>query len=121
MLPKASEIYQKQTKANTAQQLGRVYRLLFLGDYNAASKPQVLYYTDYDESASTVEMDTSPGTSKSQLVFKLPKQKVKALKFGLTETAPATGGYMAVQGISLLVGVKKPSTSFKLPTSDQIT
>jgi hypothetical protein len=103
------------------QQLGRVYRLLFLGDYNAVSKPQVLYYTDYVESASTVEMDTSPGTSKSQLVFKLPKQKVKALKFGLTETAPAPGGYMAVQGISLLVGIKKPSTSFKLPTSDQIT
>ncbi len=103
------------------QQLGRVYRLLFLGDYNAESKPQVLYYTDYNETASTVEMDTSPGTAKNQLVFKLPKQKVKALKFGFTETAVGEGGYMAVQGVSLLAGIKKPSTSFKFPTSDQIT
>lgn len=103
------------------QQLGRVYRLLFLGDYNAASNPKVLYHTDYDESATTVEMDAAPGTSKFQLIFKLPKQKIKALKFRLTETTPSAGAYMAVQGVSLLAGLKKPGTSFKFPTSDHIT
>lgn len=103
------------------QQLGRVYRLLFLGDYNASSNPQLLLYTDYNESPTLVEMDAAPGTSKFQLVAKLPKQKVKALKFGITETTESTGGDFRIQGVSMLVGVKKPENSFKFPTTDMIS
>jgi hypothetical protein len=101
------------------QQLGRVYRLLFLGDYNGLSRPKLGYYTDYSETPTEVTMTASP-SGLAQLVFKLPKQKVKALKFRLTETTPGIGGSMAVQGVSMLVGFKKPGTSFKFPTTDHI-
>jgi len=102
------------------QQLGRVYRLLFLGDYNGLSRPKLGYYTDYSETPTEVTMTASP-SGLAQLVFKLPKQKVKALKFRLSETTPGAGGSMAVQGVSMLVGLKKPSTSFKFPTTGHIT
>jgi len=102
------------------QQLGRIYRLLFLGEYNATSKPIVLVYTDYNETPTAIEMDAAPGTSKFQIIAKLPKQKVKAIKFGLTETAETTGGDFRVQGVSMLVGVKEPGSSFKFPTADHI-
>ena len=108
----------------SVQQLGRVYRLLFLGDYNAVTKPQLLLSTDYDEAITTVEMDAAPGTSKFQLVSKLPKQKVKALKFSLTETVTGTdvaSGDFRVQAMSMLVGLKKPETSFKFPTANHIS
>jgi hypothetical protein len=104
------------------QQLGRVYQVLFLGDYNAASTPRLLLYTDYSTSATTVSMSSPPGTSKFQLAAKLPKQKVKALKFQIAEDTPGAGGdVMSIQSFALLVGLKKPGTSFKLPAANQIS
>ena len=104
------------------QQLGRVYQVLFLGDYNAASSPRLLLYTDYSTSATTVSMSSPPGTSKFQLAAKLPKQKVKALKFQIAEDTPGAGGdVMSIQSFALLVGLKKPGTSFKLPAANQIS
>jgi len=104
------------------QQLGRVYQVLFLGDYTAASTPRLLIYTDYSTSATTVSMSSPPGTSRFQLAAKLPKQKVKALKFQIAEDTPGAGGdVMSIQSFALLVGLKKPGTSFKLPAANQIS
>ena len=104
------------------QQVGRIYRLLFLGNFNSLSKPQVYFYKNYDESATVIEMDAAPGTSKYQLICKVPTQKVRSFKFGFTEdSAAASGGEFKVQAVSMLVGVKPDSATFKLPTPDQIT
>jgi hypothetical protein len=105
------------------QQVGRVYRLLMLGDFNTTSLPYFIIYTDYSTSGTQITYPTTgPGTSKYQLELKLPKQKVKSLKFTLSESTPtAGGGYMAIQSIAMLVGLKKPGTSFKLPTADHMT
>tara|TARA_R100001594_G_scaffold126751_1_gene164115 strand:- start:31 stop:411 length:381 start_codon:yes stop_codon:yes gene_type:complete len=104
------------------QQVGRVYRLMFLGDFNSLSKPQVLFFTDYSGSSTVIEMDAAPGTSKNQLIFKVPTQKVRSFKFGFTEdSAAASGGDFRVQAVSMLVGVKPDSSTFKLPTSNHIT
>ena len=104
------------------QQVGRVYRLMFLGDFNSLSKPQVLFFTDYSGSSTVIEMDAAPGTSKNQLIFKVPTQKVRSFKFGFTEdSAAASGGDFRVQAVSMLVGVKPDSSTFKLPTANHIT
>ena len=105
------------------QQVGRVYRLLMLGDFNTTSLPHFVIYTDYSTSGTQIAYpSTGPGTSKFQLELKLPKQKVKSFKFTLSESEPAAGGgYMAIQSISMLVGIKRPETSFKLPSADRLT
>ena len=103
------------------QQLGRVYRLQFLGDFNASSKAQVYLFTDYVETAEIVETAAAPGTVAKQLVCKLPKQKVRALKFGFTESTPTPGDDFRVQSVSMLVGIKQSPSSFKEPVSSQIS
>ena len=105
------------------QQVGRVYRLLMLGDFNTTSLPEFTIYTDYGTSGTTITYPTTgPGVSKFQLELKMPKQKVKSFKFTLSESAPAAGGgYMAIQSIAMLVGMKNPGTSFKFPTADHMT
>jgi hypothetical protein len=105
------------------QQVGRVYRLLLLGDYNTASKPKVTFFSDYNKTHHhIIEAPSAPGTSKYQLHVKFPRQKIKSTRFIIWEDSPAAGGgYMAVQSMALLVGVKKPDTSFKHATADHLS
>tara|TARA_R110002051_G_scaffold38091_1_gene81100 strand:- start:1385 stop:3991 length:2607 start_codon:yes stop_codon:yes gene_type:complete len=107
------------------QQVGRVYRLLLLGNYNAASLPSVTFYSDYSESShhQITYPSSGPGTSKYQLQVKFPRQKIKATRFTISETTPTPtdSSYMAIQSMALLVGVKKPETSFKHSTGDHIS
>ena len=107
------------------QQVGRVYRLLLLGDYNAASLPYVTFYSDYNKSShhKITYPSSGPGTSKYQLQVKFPRQKIKATRFTISETTPTPtdSSYMAIQSMALLVGVKKPETSFKHSTGDHIS
>ena len=102
------------------QQVGRVYRIQILGDFNSESSAKLYFYKDYSETATLISTTTAPGVGAKQLVCKLPVQKLKALKFGITETTPTTGGDFRVQAASLLVGIKKPETSFKQVASSQI-
>ena len=90
------------------QQIGRVYRLEFLGNFNSESKPFVTLYTDYSNTETSLEAATAPGTAKPQLVVKLPKQKVKALKFKISESSggAAGGGDMRLQSVAMVVGVR---------------
>ena len=107
------------------QQLGRVYRLLVLGDFNSFSKPKIVLYTDYKSSSDASIEYPAAGSgllSQFQLELKLPKQKVKAFKFSVADDKPgAGGGSMAIQSYALLIGVKRDETSFKFPTADHIS
>ena len=106
------------------QQVGRVYRLLLLGDYNTSSLPYVVFYSDYNKSYhhQITYPTTGPGTNKYQLHVKFPRQKIKSTRFTISESTPvAGGGYMAIQSMALLVGVKKPETSFKHATADHLS
>ena len=91
-----------------------------LGDFNTASIARLYFYKDYSETATLISTTAAPGVAAKQLVCKLPVQKLKALKFGITETTPSTGGDFKLQAVSLLVGVKKPETSFKQVASSQL-
>ena len=106
------------------QQVGRIYKLLLLGNFNAHSLPKVTIYTDYnDSSGTTLTTSSVPGTSKYQLELKMPKQKVRAFKFTITEVLSnpsLDGGIMKIQGIAMLVGLKRAGSSFKLPTANLI-
>jgi|TARA_Y100000310_G_scaffold10507_1_gene11202 hypothetical protein len=106
----------------TLQRLGRVYRIMFVGEFGDTSTPFLVVGTDYDDgSLVAIEKSAPAGTTVFQLVAKLPKQKLKALQFLFYEKPGALSAFdWRIQSIALLVGLKEEGASSKLPTTQQI-